>query len=76
MVLGICFEYIGDEELYIDNLETIIEFGKGIYFTEKLYDIRIQSSKLTRTKRLVGLRLRTEGLTLLPKSLCIGRKIV
>ena len=39
MVRGICFEYIGDEDQYIDNLETIIEFGKGIYFTEKLYDI-------------------------------------
>ena len=37
-MLAICFEYIGDEEEYIDNLERLIIFAEQIRFTEKYFD--------------------------------------
>ena len=36
-MLAICFEYIGDEEDYIDNLERLIIFAEQIRFTEKYF---------------------------------------
>ena len=42
-MLGITFEYVGDSKLYIDNLEKLIIFSKGLYFTERVYDIETDS---------------------------------
>ena len=36
-MLAICFEYIGDEEDYIDNLERLIIFAEQVRFTEKYF---------------------------------------
>ena len=37
-MLAICFQYIGDEEDYIDNLEKLIVFAEEVQFTEKYID--------------------------------------
>ena len=42
-MLGITFEYVGDSKLYIDNLEKLIIFSEGLYFTERVYDIETDS---------------------------------